>query len=416
MSNLEVKSPSRSNYVFSEENHTASDALSSSPVHKVLKANLPTIASVLGVQIDELTIINYIRNASHMCGPNRDLLISQTGLVGIPYIITIDRNRRNGVNHPVGNGIHLYEIKGDLLTRRSEQYFWGNDSQKNYRYVSINIPSADGGNQFYIMKKGEVAHLIRYFHRMRINSIKGSMPILHDGLLEKIMKNSINFLRADSEYKNFGVKAQRGLVFTGEPGNGKTMTCKYIKELAAIHNINIESISAGELENAYSRGQLPYMLNREGILFLDDIDISFFNRKGDGKMACSMLSAMDGIDGAGSSCVRIFTTNETIQDMDDAFKRPGRIDNIFSFDKPNREMRKKFLHTWPKEIQESINEDIFLNNTDNFSFAECESLKTIMVTNYLSDKKEWDFDKALQDYKERTGEHFEKRRVGFSPN
>tara|TARA_B100001778_G_scaffold334986_1_gene350432 strand:+ start:4521 stop:5783 length:1263 start_codon:yes stop_codon:yes gene_type:complete len=376
------------------------DPLTASLAFQSMRAHLPIVAEMLGTSVDNLFLLEEIQCRSHMKESYRDRLIEQKGLIDFPFVRDYEGSNRNGPRYSTGTGLQLYEIKGDDLTSRK------------YRYVFATIPTSRGNHQFAIAKKGEVAHLIRYFKRMRIKSLRAVPPILHEGILDDLMRNSVNFLRSDADVKKYGVKVKRGLVLSGDPGNGKTMTCRYIREMAAIHDIEVSTIRAGELEDAYANGNLDYVLNREGIIFLDDIDVSFFNREGDGRMACALLAALDGMQETGR-CVRIFTTNEKIEGMDRAFKRPGRIDRVFSFEKPNPEMRLKLFQTWPEEIRNAVEEDTFVAKTDSFSFAECEAIRTIMVTNHVIKQDPWDFDAALRDYGERTGESFVQRRVGF---
>jgi hypothetical protein len=55
------------------------------------------------------------------------------------------------------------------------------------------------------------------------------------------------------------------------------------------------------------------------VKFFDDIDVAYLDRKkGNGKMACSMLTAMDGMR-EDENLVRIFTTNEPVEELDPAF-------------------------------------------------------------------------------------------------
>ena len=66
--------------------------------------------------------------------------------------------------------------------------------------------------------------------------------------------------------------------------------------------------------------------------------------KGNGKMACSLLTAMDGMS-EGGHLVRIFTTNESVEELDPAFTRPGRIDRCITLDKPDQDLRRQLIQT-----------------------------------------------------------------------
>ena len=101
--------------------------------------------------------------------------------------------------------------------------------------------------------------------------------------------------------------------------------------------------------------------------------------------------------------MRIFTTNETIDKMDPAFIRPGRIDRCFNIGRPTPEQRRKLIiERWDKEILEylmqSNNLDHLINITKDFSFAELEAIKTILVTNKLMKTKKWDLKDAIEDF------------------
>jgi cell division protease FtsH len=378
--------------------------LGSSLVFQVLRDHLDLMAEMLDCKPDELYILNEIHCRDHMTTSYRDPLLDQRGLKGMPYVHSSEGSRKHAPLYWVGTGFHLYETVPDELLPNP------------VRYLVATIPTNRGGDdKFYIVPHGKLSRLVHYFKRVRLKSLKTIVPILHEGILDDVMKNTVNFLKSSNKFRDYGASAKRGVIFSGSPGNGKTLTCRYIRERAASHGIDVFEVNQGELEDALVRGSLEWLLNRDGITFLDDIDISYFNRSaaGGSKMACALLSAMDGMENDGH-CVRIFTTNEVIKDMDDAFKRPGRIDKVFSFEKPNMEMRRKLFGTWPSDMIETIDPVHFLESTEGFSFAECEAIRNIMVTNFIVEEQPWDFDAAVQEYHERTGESFNRTRVGFT--
>lgn len=183
------------------------------------------------------------------------------------------------------------------------------------------------------------------------------------------------------------------------------MACQWIRKLCDDHNISWCKITAGQILDAFTKSSLDELVTSAEVSFFDDIDMSFLCRRNSesAKISCALLAAFDGIDSA-SHVVRIFTTNEIVSSIDDAFLRPGRIDRIFLFDKPTKEMRRKLIDQWPKEITESVGADNIVQETTNFSFAETEAIRSLLVTRYLfDDGLTWDLQKAMEDYKAYTG-------------
>jgi SpoVK/Ycf46/Vps4 family AAA+-type ATPase len=156
------------------------------------------------------------------------------------------------------------------------------------------------------------------------------------------------------------------------------------------------------------------LFNRYTMTFFDDIDISYFSRRGhEGKKACSLLGAMDGLQGGGHR-IRIFTTNETINEFDEAFRRPGRIDAVFELNPPDRAMREKLVAKWPANmcLQDNVREWL-LDNTESFSFAELEAVRSIMVMNHIMGGAEWNPYLAVREVQEKKSEKNQQRKVGL---
>ena len=189
-------------------------------------------------------------------------------------------------------------------------------------------------------------------------------------------------------------------------------------QTAARKNKEISRYTNADILSAASTGRLSELMNREGIQIYDDIDISFFNRNNGGRseIATSMLSAMDGVNDK-FSCVRIFSTNEMISDIDPAFLRPGRIDRIFKFELPNKEMRIAYLESWHKDVLSKIdNKESVLEKTDGFSFAEMNLIRQMIIRNIIS-KTDYSMDYIMnQISQERPSLLGKKNAVGFRPN
>jgi SpoVK/Ycf46/Vps4 family AAA+-type ATPase len=216
-------------------------------------------------------------------------------------------------------------------------------------------------------------------------SLETQKPTLEDSLINDVINNSINFLKFRKQAKKFGVSMNRGLLFTGSPGNGKTMLTRYIRDLAQKEGFTCSIFTTSDINYSFSQESLEDMLyDPSDIVIFDDINIEYLSRKEKGAdVACSLLSALDGVKKSENTCVRIFSTNEDVQDIDPAFLRPGRIDKTFRFEKPTKLLRNKFVNNFHDEIKKQLDIDSIIERTQNFSFAELESFKTQLVTNYL---------------------------------
>jgi ATP-dependent 26S proteasome regulatory subunit len=247
-------------------------------------------------------------------------------------------------------------------------------------------------------------------------SEKTKPPILMDGVLEEVVENTVGFLLRSKEIESYGVTVKRGIILDGEPGNGKTMMCRYIQKLCSQNNISWGVVTSADIDGAYEDKELDSLFRMYTVTFFDDIDVGYMDRKrGNGKMACSLLTAMDGMNTEGH-LVRIFTTNEPVGELDAAFTRPGRIDKAITLTRPDADLRRKLVQqVWPKEIQDAINIDELIERSEGYSFAELEAIRTFLVTNKIFADNGWDLDEAFDEFDSRRAEKKRKgtKRVGF---
>jgi len=252
---------------------------------------------------------------------------------------------------------------------------------------------------YLVVPHGSIFRLTRYFKRCYKRDHIKEAPILAEGFSEELLKQTIEFLIHSDEIEQYGVRVRRGVLLHGPPGNGKTMACQWLRKLCDEHNIKWTRVTAGEILDAFGKSQLDQLVSQAPVTFYDDIDMSFLCRRNSesSKVACALLAALDGVTSS-SHVVRVFTTNEFASEIDNAFLRPGRIDKIFLFDKPTRSMREQLINQWPAEILENVGRDNIVEATGNFSFAETEAIRGLLVTKYIFDGNIWDLDAAVKDF------------------
>ena len=361
-----------------------------------LRRLLPVAKKMLGVEKIHI-----------LCSPKRDHM---------SYSITKDRaireegyqkdlpfirydNRHANVKS-TGFGLALYETRGP----------------NPIRYVVMTLKKSEaweGTGLYVIVAEKQLYRLERYWKKLASYYLGSNQPpVLYPGILDDVIKHSIGFLLDRKKIKKYGVKIRRGIALYGTPGNGKTMLCRWIQRLCAENSIEYHTVTGSELDKAYKDNEIADIFHRAPVLFFDDIDISYLNRSnanGNAKIACSLLSAMDGFDQSLNS-IRIFTTNEDIHNIDPAFIRPGRIDRKFELRLPTPELRLHLIKSWHRDLLRAVPSERILSKTGGFSFADLECLKSLMVTNFLIEKPVWDLNIALQDFDQ---SHKYRKSVGF---
>ena len=227
-----------------------------------------------------------------------------------------------------------------------------------------------------LMKKGDACRLAMQRRKQlkeenRRHRKRNPPPVMPPGMLKVISQDILEPARNRRSLDRLGITMNRGIILTGPPGNGKTLLAKWLRrELTEIlpHKI-VTMLTASDLRRAHGDGELPTKLG--GCVVVDDMDISFMSRSSDGELACALLSAMD--EGSQSLNLRIFTTNESLDDIDKAFLRPGRIDSVYTIGPPTEDLRRELASRWHDDILESLGgEDAVAAATDDFTFAEVD--------------------------------------------
>jgi ATP-dependent metalloprotease FtsH len=189
----------------------------------------------------------------------------------------------------------------------------------------------------------------------RFDNIIGQENVKND------LKQYIHFLNNRSEYIKYGVKVPKGLLFTGQPGTGKTLLAK---ALAGESNVAFINASGSDFSGMFvgqgqQRVKQLFNLARKNapcIVFIDEIDSVGKNRNNTKNLSHSehsttlnqLLVQMDGF--VSSDNVIIIGATNMKDSLDPALLRSGRFDRNIVFDLPNLNERKELFELYMKPI------------------------------------------------------------------
>lgn len=161
-------------------------------------------------------------------------------------------------------------------------------------------------------------------------------------------------LERQEQLENIGARPIKGILFTGQPGTGKTHLARII---ARESNAQFYAISGPEIISKWlgdTEGTLRKIFEAatnsdsgRAIIFFDEIDSIAEKRSSDSheaskRLVAQLLTLMDGFDNKGKSVIVIAATNR-VDSLDPALTRPGRFDWEIEFGLPTRSDRYEIL-------------------------------------------------------------------------
>jgi cell division protease FtsH len=284
--------------------------------------------------------------------------------------------------------------------------------------------STPGTYDFHVVSRSHYTRLFRFaLQAARDREVVDAPPIMSAEQQETLRQNTLGYLDPKNlkRIRELGGRPKRGLLLTGPPGNGKTSACRWLWQECLTHGHEYRMVTPDAYRAARSSCSPVqavkelFSVSRRGVIFFDDMDIALRDRdtvKETDDQAV-FLGALDGIE-ANEGVVYVFTTNCALNLIDPAFKRPGRIDLVLHFQKPDAGLRRRLIDRWNEELRRGIDVDAAVEATAGLSFAEVEELKNLLILSHL-DRGGWDWALAMEQFEQNRADLAAdaKRRVGF---
>lgn len=172
----------------------------------------------------------------------------------------------------------------------------------------------------------------------------------------------LSTLHQSHYFTRFGLTPPRGILLFGPPGTGKTLLLKAIaSEIDAkcfVLNGTVVGKYMGESEAAVRKVFAEARKNQPAIIFVDEID-SLAPKRGagdgsEGRVVATLLTEMDGMDyvsedGSPVKVVVVAATNRP-NAIDEALRRPGRLDREIEIGIPDVNSRNEILALLMREL------------------------------------------------------------------
>ncbi len=306
-------------------------------------------------------------------------VVGRAGLAGAAPVVRFEGGR---AGREVAVGMELYALTA------------GTAAGAPLRVAKIIAPydtyDTDEVYRFWAVPAADYRRLYRFLRTQLRRAQRSVAPVMHDEDRRRLWENTIGFLRHGCQrLARYGVPQKRGVLLLGEPGNGKTMACRWLRSECSRHGFEWRSVNAEEYAGAKENGRAHslFQLDRPGVVVFDDLDMAIRDRDAVGHTAdhSTFLAAMDGMD-VRHGVVYIFATNARLAELDRAFYRPGRIDVTLQFAAPDADLRRRLIvEHWHADVVAGLSVDDVVRQTDGLSFAELEETKKLLVLTQLTE-------------------------------
>lgn len=241
---------------------------------------------------------------------------------------------------------------------------------------------AGGGNNIFSIGKSRAKLFMPKQVKEKFSSVAGVAEAKEE------LQDIIDFLKNPEKYKRLGAKITRGVLLSGQPGNGKTLLAKAVAGEANVPFLSASGsdfievfvgVGASRIRDLFAQARK----HAPSIIFIDEID-AVGRQRGSGlgggndereQTLNQLLAEMDGFQTGNESVIVLAATNRA-NVLDKALLRPGRFDRKVHVPYPDLASRLQILkvHAKPVKISEDVNLEKIARGTPGFSGADLASL------------------------------------------
>jgi cell division protease FtsH len=348
-------------------------------------------------------------------GPAQPLWIEWAIEVSIKRLLKLEVRRGLGREPPV---LELDRSKrGHWLVAGMELHRW-DTPEGSVRVVKVAVPcGVPGLEDLWAVRSSDYRRFYRFLRRRLRAGAEQGPPVMPDHQRQQLWENTVGFLRRGAaEMARYGVTPRRGVLLLGEPGNGKTMACRWLAAEARRCGLEWRSISPEMYEDARAERQVPalFRLPSPGIVLFDDFDTALLDRRENqqDQKLFTFLAELDGLEQK-TGIVYLFASNAALGDLDPAMCRPGRIDVVVQFPRPSAGLRRQLISRhWHRDLLTGTDVQTVVRQTDGLSFAEIEELRKLLVIHHLETGR-WDWPRARAALRQRNQDQRASAPIGF---
>jgi ATPase family associated with various cellular activities (AAA) len=168
-----------------------------------------------------------------------------------------------------------------------------------------------------------------------------------------IVENTAYFLKGAiaNILLEWGVAPKRGVILHGKPGNGKTVLTRLVAKKALEAGVNVVFLDVDTLWEGVGDGLSLAASRSPVVVILDDLDMYCGRRASDSesevlspqrqRFLADLLEFLDGVQRTEGYI--LLSTSNALDNLDDALRRPGRLDMHIEVPGPSPEYRRQLL-------------------------------------------------------------------------
>ena len=284
------------------------------------------------------------------------------------------------------------------------------DGESGVTFCRVHAPDASEHTltMFVVVARADYRRLFRLATAAQnVAEPPAEPPVAPADTLSALRRNTVDYLTPTNldRIRRYGGRPRRGLLLSGPPGNGKTSACRWVRRLCRERGLAEKSVSPDDYRCARNAKD-PAAAVRElftvepaGVVFFDDFDAALADRsnRDSAEDQAIFLAALDGMT-VNSGVAHVFTTNLPLSRIDPAFRRPGRLDVVLTFPKPDADLRRVLVARWHPDLLAGIDPAAAVADTDGLSFAEVDEFKNLLVLHF-TETGVWDWAWAKEQFR-----------------